>query len=70
MTADLIEVLNFDDKSDSKREVVDQSLLSDIRTKIRKAGDELRANHLPRLVTWCKTCERCDMAGLCRKRGG
>jgi len=66
--ADLVEVLNLDDKSDSRREVVDQALLADIRTKIRKAGGELRANHLPRLASWGRTCERCDLVGLCRSR--
>jgi len=66
--ADLVEVLNLDKKSDSKREVVDDQLLSDIRGKIRHAGEDLRANHLPRLASWCGTCERCDLAGLCRNR--
>jgi DNA helicase-2/ATP-dependent DNA helicase PcrA len=67
--ADLVEVLNLDEKADSKREVVDDALLTDIRTKIHDAGRDLRTNRLPRLATWCKTCDRCDMAGLCRTRG-
>jgi DNA helicase-2/ATP-dependent DNA helicase PcrA len=66
--ADLVEVLNLDKASDSKREVVDGELLSEIRTKIRHAGDDLRGNRLPRLATWCSTCDRCDLAGLCRSR--
>jgi DNA helicase-2/ATP-dependent DNA helicase PcrA len=68
--ADLVEVLNLDKKADSKREVVNDQLLSSIRTKIQHAGEDLRANHLPRLDTWCATCERCDLAGLCRNRPG
>jgi DNA helicase-2/ATP-dependent DNA helicase PcrA len=66
--ADLVEVLNLDKASDSKREVVNEELLSGIRAKIRAAGDDLRANRLPRLATWCSTCDRCDLAGLCRDR--
>lgn len=66
--ADLVEVLNLDKKSDSQREVVDDQLLSGIRTKIQHAGEDLRANHLPRLHDWCGTCDRCDLAGLCRSK--
>jgi DNA helicase II / ATP-dependent DNA helicase PcrA len=69
-SADLVEVLNLDDKSASKREVVNETLLLDIRTKIQDAGSDLRANQLPRLSSWCTTCERCDMVSLCRNRGG
>jgi DNA helicase II / ATP-dependent DNA helicase PcrA len=65
---DLVEVLNLDEKADSKRELVDAALLSDIRTKIRRAGHDLRSNHLPRLNSWCAACERCDLASLCRDR--
>ena len=66
--ADLVEVLNLDEKAHSQREVVNDALLSDIRTKIQHAGQDLRANHLPRLQTWGETCDRCDLAGLCRTR--
>jgi hypothetical protein len=45
-----------------------EGLLRDIRDKIRNAGDDLRANRLPRLATWCGTCDKCDLAGLCRTR--
>ena len=68
--ADLVEVLNLDKKADSKREVVNDQLLSGIRTKIQHAGEDLRANHLPRLHAWCATCDRCDLAGLCRNKPG
>lgn len=66
--ADLVEVLNLDEKANSKREVVNDALLTDIRAKIHDAGQDLRANHLPRLTSWCDTCDRCDLAGLCRNR--
>lgn len=66
--ADLIEVLNLDEAADSKREVVSDALLTDIRAKIRDAGQDLRFNYLPRLPVWSATCERCDLSGLCRDR--
>jgi DNA helicase II / ATP-dependent DNA helicase PcrA len=66
--ADLLEVLNLDERAKSTREIVDESLLADIRGKIRDAGDDLRANRMPRLTHWCRTCDGCDLAGLCRTR--
>lgn len=66
--ADLVGVLNLDERAASKGEVVDDALLAGIRTKIRRAGDDLRANQLPRLPSWCATCDRCDVSGLCRSR--
>jgi DNA helicase II / ATP-dependent DNA helicase PcrA len=66
--ADLLEVLNLDQRAKSTREVVDDGLLSDIRGKIRDAGQDLRANQMPRLAHWCGTCDNCDLAGLCRTR--
>lgn len=67
--ADLIEVLNLDEKGQTKREPVNDPLLTDVRNKIRDAGDRLRRNELPRLPTWQKhACGSCDMVGLCRKR--
>ena len=66
-SADLIEIMNLDKKADSVREMVDEALLGDIREKIRSAGDALRDNYMPRLVTWCTACDHCDLAGLCRE---
>lgn len=63
----LVEVLNLDEKGDTKREVVNNALLTDIRRKIHNAGDDLRTDHLPRLATWCTTCDRCDHSSLCRE---
>lgn len=68
--ADLIEVLNLDEASDSKREMVNARLLDGIRRKIGDAGESLRHNQLPRHGTWCSACDRCDMAGICRSRPG
>ncbi|GGP12984.1 hypothetical protein GCM10012278_62950 [Nonomuraea glycinis] len=64
--ADLVEVLNLDDSTSSSREVINEELLLGIHGKIRDAGDALRDNQLPRKSSWCDTCARCDLAGLCR----
>ncbi|WP_155337350.1 ATP-dependent helicase [Acrocarpospora corrugata] len=68
--ADLVEVLNLDDSAASQREVVNEELLLGIRGKIQNAGDALRENRLPRKSSWCDTCERCDLVGLCRDNSG
>jgi DNA helicase II / ATP-dependent DNA helicase PcrA len=68
-SADLIEVLNLDDKGKTTREPVDDPLLTEVRTKILDAGEALRANVLPRLKVWEPSkCGNCDMVGLCRSR--
>ena len=66
--ADLIEVLNLDEEGKSTREEVENDLLTEVRGRIRDAGEALRSNDLPRLPTWCTHCDRCDLAGLCRSR--
>src|SRR6267142_2944111 len=61
-SADLIEVLNLDEKGKTTREPVDDPLLTAVRDKIRVAGDALRSNSLPRLLTWDnRTCGSCDL---------
>jgi len=67
-TADLIEVLNLDEEGKSTREEVEQSLLGEVRERIKGAGESLRSNQLNRLGSWCSTCASCDLAGLCRSR--
>ena len=64
--ADVLEVLNLDEKGKTTRELVNDTLLDEIRGKIAATGEDLRTNHLPRLPHWCKTCDSCDLAGLCR----
>lgn len=66
--ADLIEVLNLDEAGKSTREEVEDSLLGEVKSKIKEAGDALRQNSLPRLAVWCSHCDRCDLAALCRDR--
>jgi len=68
-SADLIEVLNLDEKGQTKREPVNDPLLTGARDKIRDAGERLRKNDLPRLPTWQEhACGTCDLVGLCRAR--
>jgi DNA helicase-2/ATP-dependent DNA helicase PcrA len=68
-SADLIEVLNLDEKGKTTREPVDDPLLISVRQKIRDAGEALRTNKLPRLTAWDEhACGSCDLVGLCRKR--
>jgi len=66
--AQVLEVLNLDEKGQSQRELVNDDLLAGIKGKIAAAGADLRANRLPRLGSWCNTCDDCDLAGLCRSR--
>jgi len=67
-SADLIEVLNLDERGKSTREVVDTDLLGETTTMIQEAGSAIRDNQLLRLTNWCDSCERCDLAGICRTR--
>lgn len=66
--ADVVEVLNLDLEGKSERDQIDQPLLDQVRTRIHDAGTALRANELPRHVSWCKACNRCDLVALCRSR--
>jgi DNA helicase-2/ATP-dependent DNA helicase PcrA len=66
--ADLIEVLNLDEEGKSTREEVEESLLAEAKNRIKKAGNALRANQLPRLASWGPECDRCDLAGICRDK--
>lgn len=65
--ADLIEVHNLD-HGGSFREVVDDALMRSTLDVITDAGDRLRTNRLDRRSGWCKACETCDHAGICRQK--
>lgn len=67
-SADVIEVLNLDADGRNTREQVRESLLTDVRSRIRDAGESLRTNDLPRHAAWCGTCATCDLQPLCRAR--
>ncbi|WP_125775102.1 ATP-dependent helicase [Antribacter gilvus] len=64
--ADLVEVLNLDPDGKNVREEVQDTLLEDVRGRIREAGEALRKNDLARLPVWSGVCDACDLAGLCR----
>ncbi|MDN5856165.1 MAG: PD-(D/E)XK nuclease family protein, partial [Actinomycetia bacterium] len=66
--ADLIEVLNLDEAGKNTREEVEDNLLRNVRNRIHDAGASIRDNDLPRLPLWGDSCERCDLAALCRDR--
>lgn len=68
--ADLIEVLNLDERGRSTREVVDADMLGETSAMIEDAGAAIRTNELPRLERWCNTCDSCDLAGICRRPPG
>ncbi len=66
-SADVIEVLNLDEKGKTTREAVTDPLLVAVRDKVRDAGEALRANILPKLTVWdTDACGACDLVGLCR----
>lgn len=68
-SANVIEVLNLDEKGKTTREPIDEPLLDGVRDEIRRAGDALRHNDLPKLPVWEKhACGSCDLVGLCRAR--
>ncbi|MGH3264423.1 MAG: hypothetical protein ACRDNS_20785 [Trebonia sp.] len=43
----MLEVLNLDEKGKTTRELVNDSLLGEIKGKIAAAGQDLRGNRLP-----------------------
>jgi DNA helicase-2/ATP-dependent DNA helicase PcrA len=66
--ADVVEILNLDEEGKSQREVVDRPLITSVQSRMKNAGEALRTNELPRLVTWCGSCASCDLVGICRNR--
>lgn len=63
--ARLIEVHHLDN-GQINRELVNQPLIEDTMVQVVKAGQQLRANHLPRVHSWCHTCAQCEFSGICR----
>ncbi|GAB4333760.1 MAG: hypothetical protein Kow0010_20480 [Dehalococcoidia bacterium] len=66
-SADLVEVYNLD-AGGVQREVVNPQLEAETRTKIQDAATALRTNNLPRLSSWCESCAKCDLRGICRSK--
>lgn len=67
-SADLVEVLNLDEKGKNVREEVSGDLLNEVRGRIKTAGEALRGNTLPKFETWTPACDKCDLVALCRTR--
>lgn len=66
--ADFIEIYNLDPEGVPIREQVDPAFEKKTEVAIVQAGHSLRENQLPRLEKWSHQCNRCDLAGICRKR--
>jgi len=66
--ADVVEVRNLDENGKSERDEVRDTHLSDVRDRIRLAGDAVRQNDLPRHQEWVTACDTCDLVGLCRTK--
>ena len=66
ITGDIVSDLEAEDLVD--RHLNAPFAYPQLRAQLRDAGQDLRANHLPRLVAWSATCDRCDLAGLCRTK--
>ena len=64
--ADLVEIQNLDEKGKNVREMVDEAMMAATQKAIRRAGDALRDQNLPRLGVWCDSCAECDLVGICR----
>jgi len=65
--ADLIEIHNLE-MGHIHREEVEASVVQETLNRVMDAGKRIRNLNLPKLDTWCDTCRRCDMAGICRTR--
>jgi DNA helicase-2/ATP-dependent DNA helicase PcrA len=64
--ADLIEIHNLD-RGGAIRQEVDDALTRQTLDIVSEAGRALRENNLPRLSSWCESCEHCDLTAICRK---
>jgi len=65
-SADVLEVLNLDEKGLNVREVVDPSALDIVSRQVANAGKSVKSRELPRLQKWCSSCDSCDVRGICR----
>lgn len=66
--ADLVEVLNLDERGEHIRTIIDDSLLNKAQNDIREVGESIRNHNYLRLKRWCSTCDACDLSGICRDR--
>jgi DNA helicase-2/ATP-dependent DNA helicase PcrA len=67
---------NLDDLTNPRRSQVDQTMLNEAATAVREVGSRLRGNAYPRMPRgptakdWDRTCDRCDLAGICGRHEG
>lgn len=62
---------NLDDLPNPRRSTVDDAMLVEAADAVREVGGRLRGNAYPRAPrgdgaeAWDRTCERCDLVGIC-----
>ena len=62
---------NLDDLDNPRRDAVDGAMLNEAAEAVREVGGRLRSNAYPRAPRgqtpdqWDRTCERCDLVGVC-----
>lgn len=67
-SADVLEILNLDEKGKSVRTGVDKAALAKTLKKVGDAGEQIKMNKMEKHLTWCSACASCDFVSLCRKR--
>ena len=65
--ADLLEIHNLEVGHIHREEVQDSNLEATL-AKVVTAGQQIKEMNLPKHSNWCKACDGCDMAGICRPR--
>ena len=66
--ADVLEILNLDEKGKSIRTGISQKLLNETLSKVKMAGEQIKMNKMEKHKKWCTACSSCDFVSLCRKR--
>jgi DNA helicase-2/ATP-dependent DNA helicase PcrA len=65
--ADLLEIHNLE-MGHIHREQVKDSIIQGTLSRVVRAGKQIREMDLPKHTSWCKACDGCDMAGICRTK--
>lgn len=67
---------NLDDLANPRHDPVDEAMLDEAAVAVREVGGRLRGNSYPRsprggsIQELDKTCDRCDLAGICGRHEG